>query len=103
MPSAVFQKDVKYLRPVRQPKFYAARFFPSAYGSLGGIKINYKTEVLNKQDRVIPGLYAAGIDAGAVYSDSYPRFLYGNTLGFCINTGRMAGKSALEYLKSAGK
>jgi fumarate reductase flavoprotein subunit len=97
----VFQKDSKYLRPVRTPKFYATRFYPSAYGSLGGIKINYKTEVLNNDDRVIPGLYAAGIDAGSIYSDTYTRFLYGNTMGFCVTTGRIAGKRALEYLKSS--
>ena len=99
----VFQKDPKYLRPIKTPKFYAGRFFPSAYGTLGGIKINYKTEVLDKEDRVIPGLYATGVDAAAIYGDSYTRFLYGNTLGFANNSGRMAGKSALEYIKSIDK
>lgn len=97
---AVFQKDPKYLRPIKTPKFYAGRFFPSAYGSLGGIKINYKTEVLDNEDRPIPGLYAAGIDAGTIFSDTYTRFLYGNTMGFCVTTGRIAGKSALEYVKN---
>lgn len=92
-------KDPKYLRPVKTPKFYAAQLFPSAYGTLGGIKINYKTEVLDKDDRIIPGLYAAGTDAAAIYGDSYTRFLYGNTQGFCITSGRMAGKNAAEYIK----
>jgi fumarate reductase flavoprotein subunit len=38
---------------------------------LGGIKINYKTEVLNKEDDVISGLYAAGLDANSIYGESY--------------------------------
>lgn len=96
---AIFEKDPKNLRPVKTPKFYAAGFYPSAYGTLGGIKINYKTEVLDNDSRVIPGLYAAGTDAAAIYGDSYTRHLGGNTQGFCINSGRMAGESALEYLK----
>jgi hypothetical protein len=36
-------------------------------GTLGGIKINERTEVLDRNDRVIPGLYAAGNDAGGLY------------------------------------
>jgi len=95
----VFDKNPKYLKPVKKPRFYAARFFPSAYGTLGGIKINYKTEVLARNHKVIPGLYAAGLDANTIYGDSYTRFLYGNTQGFALNTGRMAGESALEYIK----
>jgi fumarate reductase flavoprotein subunit len=99
----LFHKDPQYLRPVKQPKFYAARFFPGAYGTVGGIKINYKTEVLTKDYKVIPGLYAAGSDANAIYGDSYTRILAGNYMGFALNTGRIAGESALEYLKSTGK
>jgi fumarate reductase flavoprotein subunit len=96
----VFEKNPKYLHPVKTPKFYAARYFPSAYGTLGGIKINYKAEVLDKNQRVIPGLYAGGVDANTLYGDSYTRFLYGNTQGFALNSGRIAAENALEYIKT---
>ncbi|OGO24953.1 MAG: hypothetical protein A2144_08835 [Chloroflexi bacterium RBG_16_50_9] len=96
----LFHKNPRYLRPVRQPKFYAGKLFPGMIGSMGGIKINYKTEVLNKDFEVIPGLYAAGIDANSIYGDSYAFVLPGNTMGFAINTGRMAGENAVEYLRS---
>ncbi len=96
----VFHKDTNYLKPVKQPPFYAARFFPSAYGTLGGIKINHRTEVLTKDFEVIPGLYAAGVDANAIYGDSYVFVLPGNTMGFALNSGRMAGENAVEYIKS---
>ena len=99
----LFNKSYKYLKPVKQPKFYAARLFPGAYGSLGGIKINYKTEVLTKDYEVIPGLYAAGTDACSIYGDTYVFVLPGNTMGFALNSGRMAGENAVEYIKSIAK
>jgi fumarate reductase flavoprotein subunit len=99
----VFNKKQELLRPIKTPKFYAAKFFPSAYGSLGGIKINYKTEVLDKNWEVIPGLYAAGTDACSIYGDSYVFVLPGNTMGFALNTGRIAGENAAEYIKTIGK
>jgi fumarate reductase flavoprotein subunit len=96
----LFNKDHRYLRPIRTPKFYAARHLPSAYGSVGGIKINHKAEVLGKDWRAIPGLYAAGVDACSIYGDSYVFILPGNTMGFSLNTGRMAGENAAEYIKA---
>ena len=95
----LFNKDHRYLRPIEIPRFYAAKHLPSAYGSLGGIKINHRTEVVGKDWRVIPGLYAAGTDACTIYGDSYVFVLPGNTLGFALNTGRMAGENAAEYAK----
>jgi len=96
----LFNKNPKYLRPIKQPKFYAGRLFPSAYGSLGGIRINYKLEVLNKDYEVIPGFYAVGTDVNTLYGDSYIFALAGNTMGFAVNSGRMAGENAVEYIRS---
>ncbi|OGO19159.1 MAG: fumarate reductase [Chloroflexi bacterium RBG_16_50_9] len=99
----LFFKKAKYLRSVKQPKFYAAKYVPSGYGTLGGIKINHKTEVMTRNHDVIPGLYAAGTDANTVYDGSYIFILPGNTMGFAVNSGRIAGENAAEYVKSAGK
>ena len=96
----LFHKNAKYLRPIKTPRFYAGRLFPGAIGSLGGIKINHRTEVLNKDHEVIPGLYAAGTDANALYGDSYAFVLPGNTLGFALNSGRIAGENAAKYTKT---
>jgi len=96
----VFHKRYKSLRPLRTPKFYAMKFLPGAYGSLGGIKVNYKLEVLDKEWNAIPGLYGAGTDANTIYGDSYPFVLPGNTMGWALNSGRMAGESAAAYAKS---
>jgi fumarate reductase flavoprotein subunit len=80
----LFNKAHRYLRPIKTPKYYAGRYFPSAYGSLGGIKINHKTEVLDKNWDVMPGFYAAGTDACTIYGDSYVFVLPGNTMGFLV-------------------
>jgi fumarate reductase flavoprotein subunit len=97
----IFNKNPKLLRPLTTPKYYAGKFLPGAYGSLGGIKINYKTEVLNKDWKKIPGLYAAGTDACAIYGDTYVFILPGNTMGFALNSGRIAGENAAAYAQSA--
>jgi fumarate reductase flavoprotein subunit len=99
----LFNKDPKFLRPIKQPKFYARTLIAGAYGSLGGIKINYKMEVLTKDYDVIPGFFAAGTDVNTLYADSYIMLLPGNTMGFAVNSGRMAGESAAAYIKSIAK
>jgi fumarate reductase flavoprotein subunit len=90
----LFEKDHRYMQAIRKPPFYACRFFPAAYGTLGGVQINYKAEVLDENQDPIPGLYAAGLDACTIYGDSYPFILPGNTMGFTLNTGRIAGEHA---------
>lgn len=95
----IFNKSHYYLRPIKTPKFYAGRLVPGAYGSLGGIKINHRTEVLDKDWRRIPGLYAAGTDACSIYGDTYVFILPGNTMGFALNSGRIAGENAARYVK----
>jgi fumarate reductase flavoprotein subunit len=96
----LFEKDRRYLMPLKGPKFYACRYFPGAYGSLGGIKINYRTEVVTNDNQVIPGLYASGTDACSIFGDSYPFILPGNTMAFALNSGRIAGENAAAYART---
>ncbi|MBU3199824.1 FAD-dependent oxidoreductase [Clostridium estertheticum] len=95
-----FGKNHKYMIPIDGSKLYALKFAPSAYGSLGGIKINDMTEVLTDEFKVISGLYATGTDANSVCNPDYVFILPGNTLGFAVNSGRMAGNNAVEYIKT---
>lgn len=90
----IFEKDRSYMQPIKTAPFYCLRQNVGAYGSLGGIKINYKTQVMTQDAKVIPGLYAAGTDACNIFGDSYPFILSGNTMGFCLNSGRIAGENA---------
>jgi fumarate reductase flavoprotein subunit len=96
----LFNKKPRYLRPVKRPRFYASRSMGST-GTPEGVKVNYKTEVLTKDFEVIPGLYAAGGDMICnLYKDIYPNILPGNALGFSLSTGRIAARSALEYVNT---
>jgi fumarate reductase flavoprotein subunit len=95
---ALFAKDRQYLHPLKEPKFYAMRCVTMTLGTLGGIKINHNTEVVDKEEHVIPGLYAVGNDASGMYGDSYNIYLSGGTLGFAVNSGRIAGQNALKYI-----
>jgi fumarate reductase flavoprotein subunit len=94
-----FYKSPEYLKPITGPKFYAGKMVTGDYGTAGGIKTNYKMEVLTPEFRVIPGLYAAGNDANNMYDNSYT-VLAGNYIGFAVNSGRMAAENALDYIKS---
>ena len=94
----LFEKEPIYMYPMEKGPFYALKYYAGAYGTLGGVKINYKTEVQNDQDQSIPGLYCVGTDACAIFGDCYPFTLSGNTMGFCLNSGRMAGEYAAEYI-----
>lgn len=96
----IFNKNKKYLHPIKKPKFYAFRQYACIYGTFGGIKINEKAEVLNNEYEPIPGLYAAGDCAnplGVSYSISVAK-----PLTFAVNSGRIAGKNALNYIKLKG-
>jgi fumarate reductase flavoprotein subunit len=100
----LFAKNPKYLRPLKGPKFYAVKAHTIFLGTMGGIKINHNTEVIDKKDNVIPGLYAAGFDAGGMYGDSYHiRVASGGSVGFAFNSGRIAGKSALRFLNNISR
>ena len=90
----IFEKDRAYMQPIEKAPFYLCRENVGAYGSLGGVKINHKTQVLTQDAKVIPGLYCAGTDACNIFGDSYPFILSGNTMGFCLNSGRIAGENA---------
>lgn len=95
----VFFKENEYLMPIEGPTYYCAKFRRHTYGVMGGLKINYRAEVQDLYGDSIPGLYAAGNDANAIYGDTYPFALSGNTSSFAINTGRIAGQQAAVYVK----
>lgn len=95
---SLFYKNPKFMKPIEKAPFYAGKFRPGGYGTLGGIKINENAEVLDPQWEKIPGLYACGTDTCTIYGDSYMFLLPGNTMGYCINTGRFAGDSAADYI-----
>jgi fumarate reductase flavoprotein subunit len=94
----IFAKERRYLQPLRTAPYYAIVCRAGFLGTIGGIKINEHMEVLDEQDKPIPGLYAGGIDAGGWQSETYCAELAGSTFGFAINSGRIAGENAAQYV-----
>lgn len=95
----LFNKDSPFLHPIKTPPFYALKSVSQALGTLGGIKIDGGMRVVTQDGDVIPGLYAAGDDAGGLYGDTYDLTIAGETFGFGLNSGRIAGEHAAQFAK----
>jgi len=68
--------------------FYATPRCPAVHHTMGGLKINEKAQVINKDGKPIPGLYAAGEVTGGIHGSNR---LGGNALPDIIVFGRIAG------------
>lgn len=79
--------------------YLVGKFYSGTYGTVGGVKIDENCQVLDDEDKVITGLYSAGSDANTIYADSYNFTLPGNTMGFAVNSGRIAGLEAAKFIE----
>jgi len=97
----LFAKKPNYLRALEGPNYYAVKAHTVMLGTHGGIRVNEKLEAVDKKDTPVKGLYAGGFDAGGIQSDSYPiNVASGLSSSFAMNSGRIAARNALEYIKS---
>jgi fumarate reductase flavoprotein subunit len=74
--------------------YYAIKIAPGIHYTMGGVKINTNTEVLNKDGKAIPGLYAAGEVTGGLHGQNR---IGGNSVAEIIIFGRQAGVQSAEY------
>lgn len=75
--------------------FHVAVMEPVLHFTMGGIEINDKAQVLNKEKKPFNGLFACGELAGGVHGANR---LGGSSLLGCVVYGRVAGDSASNYL-----
>jgi succinate dehydrogenase/fumarate reductase flavoprotein subunit len=82
------------LIPVQSPPFFGeVSKSPWLLCISGGLRTNIKMQVLDKSDRVIPGLYAVGSIVGDMYSGIYTFMEPGHNLGAnCVTFGYLVGK-----------
>ena len=92
----MFTDTDKINNGINQGPFYAAERMPTVHHTMGGVKINTSTQVINTQGDVIPGLFAAGEVTGGIHGSNR---LGGNALTDTIVFGRIAGKSASDYMR----
>ena len=77
-----------------EPPFLAVRVRPAVTHTTGGLRIDDRARVLREDGSPIDGLYAAGADAGGIFTGGY-----GSGLAAALVFGRRAAESALEPLQ----
>ena len=76
------------LGAIDRAPFYAVPINLGDLGTKGGLKADAHARVLDTQDRPIPGLYAAGNNAGSPFGNCYPGA--GGTIGPAMTFGYVA-------------
>ncbi|MBP2057207.1 fumarate reductase flavoprotein subunit [Lactobacillus colini] len=74
--------------------YYAYQMVDGNYGTIGGLKVDVDQHVLDNLGKIIPDLYAAGMNAGGTIGKVY--FASGLALGTGLHQGRQAAKSIAE-------
>ncbi len=83
-----------FANPLNTAPYYAIKVTAGVHHTMGGLKINPNTEVLNEKGEVIPGLFAAGEVTGGVHGANR---LGGNAVADFTVFGRIAGAAASDY------
>lgn len=83
-----------FANPLNTAPYYAVKVTAGVHHTMGGLKINANTEVLNEKGEVIPGLFAAGEVTGGVHGANR---LGGNAVADFTVFGRIAGAAASDY------
>ena len=84
---------VSFANPLDTAPFYAIKVTAGIHHTMGGVKINDDTEVIDVNGAIIPGLYAAGEITGGVHGANR---LGGNAVSDFVVFGRIAGEEAAE-------
>ena len=83
-----------FANPLNTAPYYAIKVTAGIHHTMGGLKINAQTQVLNTEGNVIPGLYAAGEVTGGIHGANR---LGGNAVADFVVFGRIAGAEAAAY------
>lgn len=82
--------------PIEKAPFYAVKVAPGIHHTMGGLRIDVDTQVLDETGTPIPGLFAAGEVTGGVHGGNR---LGGNAICDINVFGHQAAESALNYLE----
>jgi len=87
-----------FAQPLDTAPFYAVKVTAGIHHTMGGLKIDPETHVINESGEIIPGLYAAGEVTGGVHGANR---LGGNAVADFVVFGRIAGAQAAAYAEQA--
>jgi len=74
-----------------EPPFVAVRVHAAVTHTIGGLRIDERARVLAEDGLPVPGLHAAGADAGGIFTGGY-----GSGLAAALVFGRIAAETALR-------
>lgn len=77
--------------PLTEAPFFAVRARAGITCTSGGVRIDPRGRALDRQGIPVPGLYAAGVDAGGVFGRTY-----GGFLGWALVSGYLAGRDVAD-------
>jgi succinate dehydrogenase/fumarate reductase flavoprotein subunit len=77
--------------PIQDPPFYVIEARPAITFTFGGLIVDDEARVLDEHGRPIPGLHAAGADAGGLYVRAYA-----GGIAAALTFGLRAARTALE-------
>lgn len=78
---------------IEKGPFYAASYSPAVHHTMGGVKVDINTHVINKNGEIIKGLYAAGEITGGIHGTNR---VGGNAIPDALAFGRIAGEKAAK-------
>ena len=85
-----------FANPLDTAPFYAVKVTAGIHHTMGGLKIDSQTHVLNTEGQIIPGLFAAGEVTGGVHGGNR---LGGNAVADFVVFGRIAGQQAADSIQ----
>ncbi|SQC71797.1 Fumarate reductase flavoprotein subunit precursor [Listeria fleischmannii subsp. fleischmannii] len=94
---AEFGRETGMDNDLSKAPYYAIKIGPGIHYTMGGVKINTNTEVLDKDGKPITGLFAAGEVAGGLHGENR---IGGNSVAEIIIFGRQAGIKSAEYVNA---
>jgi len=91
-----FHRTTGMDRKIIQGPFFAIHIAPAVHYTMGGVAINPQTQVLNENNQVIKGLFAAGEVVGGLHGNNR---IGGNSIAETVVFGRQAGQQVFKYLQ----
>ena len=91
-----FSKDAALLTPYEYGPYYLIEITYNQLGTVTGLVINNRMQVIDVNDKPIPGLFGVGAEAyGVLWDHNYSGG--GDCIGWAITSGYMGGEEAAAY------
>ncbi len=91
-----FLKDKEFMMPLTTFPFYVMKAYQGIDTCIGGVRVNHRQQVVNRDLYPIPNLYAAGIMVGGWLGRNYGFF--GSEMSFVTYSGYSAGENAAKEI-----